>query len=159
MPVSKSRPRLRIRDLLTGALLVLGNLSCDHTTTGPPDPGDATYPLVYDPPRLVYSTANCDRFLTHAVTSLGRRNHDFDLSINVTQDCSRAGGGFAYWEVLILGHYSVVDTMITFKPASSLTLQFTGTFDANYIRLTLPPRPDSLAPSSLALELGPKIPF
>lgn len=140
------------------AVLSLVAFACDDAT-GPPDPGDASYAVVYDPGRLVYATVNCDRLLTHAVLSLGRRDRGFGLSINVVDDCSRAGGGFAFWEVLILGHYSVADTLLTFMPESSGTPQFSGAFDADYVRLTLPPRSDSLAPTPIAVELGPRVPF
>ena len=149
---------MSIRPLPTVALILGFGLSCD-TSTGPPDPGDASYAVEFTPGRLVYATVNCDRFVTHAVLSLGRRDHGFDLSTNLYDDCSRAGGGYAFWEVLILGHYSMNDTLLTFTPESGATPPFTGSFDAAYVRLMLPARSDSLAPTPIALELGPKVPF
>ena len=144
---------------LACATLILGlALSCD-TSTGPPDPGDASYSVEYTPGRLVYATVNCDRFVVHSVLSLGRRDHGFDLSTNLYDDCTRAGGGYTFWEVLILGHYSVNDTLLTFTPESGATPPFTGSFDAAVVRLTLPGRSDSLAPTPIALELGNKTPF
>lgn len=141
------------------AVLIVGlGFSCD-TTTGPPDPGDASYAVEFTPGRLVYATVNCDRFVTHAVLSLGRRDRGFDLSTNLYDDCSRAGGGYTFWEVLILGQYAMTDTLLAFTPESGATPPFTGSFDAEYVRLTLPARTDSLAATPIALELGPKLPF
>ena len=140
-------------------ILALGLSPSCETSTGPPDPGNGSYAVVFTPGRLVYATVNCDRFVTHAVLSLGRVDRGFDLSTNLYDDCSRAGGGFTFWEVLILGHYFVNDTLLTFTPESGATPPFTGSFDANYVRLTLPARSDSLAITPIALELGPKVSF
>ena len=141
------------------AALILGLVLSCNTSTGPTDPGDASYAVVFTPGRLVYATVNCDRFVTHAVLSLGRRDRGFDLSTNLYDDCSRAGGGFTFWEVLILGHYSMNDTLLAFTSESSTTPPFTGSFDGTYVRLTLPARSDSLAATPIGLELGPKVPF
>lgn len=146
------------RALLSTVIVLAAGLSCD-SSTGLPDPGGASYAVVYDPGRVVYATLNCDRLLTHAVLSLGRRDRGFDLSINLVDDCSRAGAGYAFWEVLILGRYSVTDSLLTFTPESPGTPPFSGTFDATSVRLMLPARSDSLAPTPIAVELGEKFPF
>lgn len=101
----------------------------------------------------------CDRYLSYAILSLGRRNQGFDLSINVMNDCTRAGGGWTYGEVYTSGHYSVTDSVLTFTPDPGRMPPFSGTFDATYVRLTLPVRSDSLALEPIPLQLGPKRPF
>ena len=145
------------RAVAVAVALVAGS-TCD-SPTGLPDPGDASYAVVYDPGRLVYATLNCDRFVTHAVLSLGRRDRGFGLSVNLHDDCTRAGGGFAFWEVLILGRYAVSDSTLTFTPEAAGDPEFPGTFDARYVRVTLPARADSLAPTPIPMELGPRHPF
>jgi hypothetical protein len=147
-----------VRALVPAALMLGLGLSCD-TSTGPADPGDASYAVEYTPGRLVSVTPSCDRFVTHAVLSLGQRNRGFDLSTNLYDDCSRTEGGFTFWEVLIIGHYSITDTLLAFTPESGATPAFTGTFDATHVRLTLPARSDSLAVTPITLELGPRTPF
>lgn len=146
----------RARALAT-LTLVLG-LACD-TAPQAPDPGDAIYSVAYTPGHLVYATYACDRLLTHAVLSLSRRVHGFDLSVNLVDDCTRVGGGFSFWEVLILGDYEVTDTSLTFTPDQASTPAFTGSFDARSLRLTLPPRADSLAPTPIDVEFESKTPF
>lgn len=142
---------------MAGIFVVLG-AACG-TATGPLDPGDASYDVVYNPGRVVHATVNCDRAMTHAVIGMGRRDRGFDLSINLYDDCSRAGGGFTFWEVLILGHYTVTDTLLTFTPESGATPPFPGSFDAAHVRFTLPARSDSLAPTPIDMELGDKVSF
>ena len=149
---------MSIRGFAFAVLNLAVGLSCD-TSTGPPDPGNASYAVEFTPGRLVYATLNCDRYVTHAVLSLGRRDRRFDLSTNLYDDCSRSGGGYAFWEVLILGHYTINDTLLAFIPESGATPPFAGSFDAAYVRLTLPARSDSLALTPIPLELGPKVPF
>jgi hypothetical protein len=143
--------------ILTLPVAVLA--SCNSPEEAPPDPGDASYSMPYDPPLLVDVTSRCDRLLAYAIVSLGRRFQSFDLSVNMYDDCRRSGGGFASWGVLILGRYSVSDTSLTFTPDSPGTPPFSGAFDAMYVRLMLPPRADSLAPTAIPVELGPKMPF
>ena len=154
-------PRLRLRAGAAAcvALLLGGALACDHATD-PPDPGGASYSVEYAPGKLVSATVNCDRLISHAVLSLGRPpTRGFDLSVNVVEDCSRAGGGFAYWEVLILGHYAVGGTQLTFTPDSAATPAFLGSYDFTHVNLTLPVRPDSLAPTPVDVTLGSRSPF
>lgn len=151
-------PRSPVSHRLTfcaAALLVLGP-AC-RSSTGPPDPGGASYSVVYDPPRVVFATVNCDRSIPYAIISLGRG--DFGLSINIIEDCSRSGGGFSFGEVLILGSYSVRDTTLSFVPEEARTPPFSGSFDASYVRITVPARTDSLAATPILVELGPRQPF
>jgi hypothetical protein len=118
-----------------------------------PDPS-GTYSAAYTTPRSLLTTTLCDRFLQYAIISLGRGG--FDLSMNVFQDCRRSGNGYASWEVLILGHYTAIDTTLVLTPESRATPTFTGTFDGEYIRLNIPSRPDSLGQFPFGVELGPK---
>lgn len=106
----------------------------------------------FSPGILIYATVNCDRRLTHAVLSMNRLG-DFDLSINITDDCSRSGGGYGYGEVLILGSYTWADSNLHFTPEAGGTGPFPGTFDSDSVRLTLPPRTDSLAATQIQLHL------
>jgi hypothetical protein len=149
---------VRVPVLLFAAVVVAGTASCG-STTAPADPGDATYSVALTPPPVIYATVNCDRYLSYAILSLGRRLREFSLSINVMNDCTRAGGIWTYGEVYIEGHYATADTVLTFTPDPGRTAQFFGTFDATYVRLTLPARADSLALTPISLQLGPKMPF
>lgn len=148
---------MNLRALPPAALIVGLTVSCSASTG--PDPGGAVYAVDYTPGRLVSATAGCDRFVTHAVLGLGRAERGFELSINLYDDCTRTGGGFEFWEVLVLGHYAIDDTLLAFTPESGATPPFTGAFDTTHVRLTLPPRPDSLAAAPIALELGPRMSF
>ena len=129
------------------------------SSTGPYDPGDASYSVAYNPARVVYATVNCDRYLSYGILSLGTRRSRFEFSLNLMDDCTRAGGTWTYWEVFFEGGYSVTDTLISFIPDSARTPRFTGSFDRSYVRLTLPARADSLAPMPIPMQLGPKMPF
>jgi hypothetical protein len=91
--------------------------------------------------------------------SLGRRFHSFDLSINFTDDCSRSGGGYAFWEALILGDYTTTGREFVLIPDTTRMPRFPGTFDGTYVRFTLPANPDSLAPTPIEMQLGPRQPF
>jgi hypothetical protein len=146
------------RTFVVAVLGALALASCD-SPTAPLDPGDASYAVDYNPVRLVSTIAECDRLFTHAIVSLGRKGHSFSLSANFMDDCSRIGGGYAYWEVYFAGHYALVDTTVAFTPDPGLTPPFVGTFDGTYIRLTLPARPDSMALVPIPVQLGPKEPF
>jgi hypothetical protein len=144
--------------LLSAAAALSVCAGCE-SSTGPVDPGGASYSAGYAPGRLVYATLNCDRLLTYAILSLGRSRREFDLSVNIVEDCSRAGAGYAYWGVLILGDYMVTDSVLAFAPDSPSTPAFTGTFDGAYVTLELPVRSDSLAPTPVTVQLGPRAPF
>jgi hypothetical protein len=145
------------RSLKAAAIATLVAIASCNSSTGPPDPSGASYSRAFDPPRIVMATENCDRLLTYGILSLGEG--DFDLSVNLIDDCSRGGGGHDFWEVLILGQYTVRDTLLSFNPEVGKTPPFSGTFDAEYVRLELPPRPDSLSILPISLELGPRAPF
>jgi hypothetical protein len=149
---------VQVPALLFAAVVVALTASCE-SSTAPADPGDASYSVALTPAPIIYATVNCDRYLSYAILSLGRRLQEFDLSINVMNDCTRAGGIWTYGEVYIRGHYSTTDTVLTFTPDPGRTPPFSGTFDATYVRLTLPARADSLAPTPIPLQLGPKMPF
>ena len=135
--------------------------SCGGDSTGifPLDPGDASYSTVYDPPRIVGTSPQCDRLMTYAIMSLGRRFHTFELSINLIDNCSRSGGGYTYWESLILGDYTSTGGQFVLIPDTTRMPRFAGTFDGTYVRFTLPANPDSLAPTPVEMQLGPRQPF
>jgi hypothetical protein len=149
---------VQVAALVFAAVAVAVTTSCD-SSTAPPDPGDASYSVALAPAPIIYATVNCDRYLSYAILSLGRRLRGFDLSINVMNDCTRAGGIWTYGEVYISGHYSVTDSVLIFTPDPGRTPPFAGTFDPTYVRLTLPARSDSLALTPIPLQLGPKMPF
>jgi hypothetical protein len=134
-------------------------LACD-SPTDPPDPGGASYSADLEPNLLVASVGPCDRYISYAILSLGsRRDRGFDLSINLYDDCSATGGGYDFWEVLILGHYSVTGDQLTFIPDVQQTPDFGGSYEADFVTVTLPVRADSLAILPVTLELGPRSPF
>ncbi len=150
---------MRPRYVLLASILAAVSATCRSSTAPAADPGDASYSVSLTPPPVIYATSNCDRYLSYAILSLGRRLHDFSLSINVMNDCTRAGGTWTYGEVYIDGHYATADTALSFTPYPGRTAPFLGTFDATYVRLTLPARADSLALTPIALQLGPRMPF
>ena len=133
---------------VTAALLAA--LACG-TEPPPPLVPDGTYADFYDPGHLIYATLNCDRLLTHALFALG--SGDFELSINITNDCTRVGAGYGFGEVLILGTYTRVDSTLTLTPDEASTSPFTGTFDRDSVRLMLPARSDSLGAVPVPLHL------
>ncbi|MGH7675989.1 MAG: hypothetical protein ACREMV_12025 [Gemmatimonadales bacterium] len=137
------------------SLLAIALLAACGTEPGPGPATDpaGTYTVEYDPPRLVYATIECDRLLTHALLALGE-NRDFDLSINVIDDCRRGGGGFDFYEVLFLGTYSVSDTLLAFTPDSAFSPTFSGTFGASSVSLVIPPNVGSLAPVTITLTVA-----
>jgi hypothetical protein len=141
-------------------------VSCSGDSSGVPllDPGDASYSHPFDPPRVVDSTASCTRLMTYAILSLGRRFHEFALSINFIDNCSRSGGGYTYWESYIDGDYADGDYTPTSRdfvliPDTTKMPRFSATFDGTYVRFILPANPDSLAPTPVEMELGPRQPF
>jgi hypothetical protein len=136
---------------VTTFILTLAALGCSTESEPPPEPA-GTFSDAYDPGRLIYATVNCDRRLTYAILDM---NHlgDFDLSINVIDDCTRSGGGLGFGEVLMLGTYTRESSTLHFTPESGGTGSFQGTFDADSVRVTLPARTDSLAATDLQLRL------
>lgn len=119
---------------------------------------EGTYAASYDPPLVGTATVNCDRLIAYAflaVNTLG----DFDLSINVMDDCRRAGGGLSFFEVLKLGTYSRLGRTLSFTPDGEATPAFMGQLEGEYVRLTLPAEFEALAPSDLELQVGPRSPL
>lgn len=125
------------------------------------EPGDASiqgsYSTAYDPPRLVSATVNCDRLVSYAILSLNDRG-DFDLSVNIIDDCSRVGGGYTYAEVLTLGHYTRRGSSLTFREDGPGGATFEGSVADAYIDLALPPSV-GVAPVDTDLRVGPRQPF
>jgi len=135
--------------------------SCGGDAAGlsPLDPGDASYSHPFEPPRVVDSTAACTRLMTYAIMSFGRRYHEFALSINFIDNCSPSGGGYTYWESYIDGDYTAFGGQFELIPDTTKLPRFSGTFDGTYVRFTLPADPDSLAPTPVEMQLGPRQPF
>ena len=147
------RPRTAV-----SAMLFLAVAACGDTTgsDGQLDPSGASYSVEYSPP-LAVANAPCDRLLSYAILSLGPS--EFSLSVNLMDDCTNVGGVWDYWEVYIEGQYTVADTILNFTPEANSTPSFTGSFDADYVRVVLPMRSDSLASRPVTVELGPRAPF
>jgi hypothetical protein len=117
----------------------------------------ASYGVLYDPNLLVSATENCDRLISHAVLSMNELR-DFDLSINVVDDCSRIGGGFSFSEVYKQGDYMLQGTQLSFTPDSATAPLFTGTLDGEFIQLSIP-SDLGVAALDVNLRLGPGIAF
>ena len=139
------------------ATLLVVSIGC-RDTTAPPDPGNASYSVSYTPARPVGSVP-CPRYLSYAILSMGSRTHTFSLSINLMDDCTAAGTGWTYWETFIEGTYSITDTMLTLTPNGPPLPAFRGSYDAQYVRITVPAQVDSLAPVPVPMVLGPRSPF
>jgi hypothetical protein len=146
---------------LSLVLVAFTAASCEGEASGvvPLDPGDASYSHPFDPPRVVDSTAACTRLMTYAIMSFGRRFHEFALSINFIDNCSASGGGYTYWESYIDGDYTTTGRDFVLIPDTTKMPRFPGTFDGTYVRFILPANPDSLAPTPVEMQLGPRQPF
>ncbi|MDH3455461.1 MAG: hypothetical protein OER90_01350 [Gemmatimonadota bacterium] len=152
------RPARVISTLLFATVLAAVTPACE-SSTGPIDPGGASYSVAFDPAQIIHATLTCDRYLSYAILSLGRSTRGFSLSINIMNDCTRGGGTWTYGGVYIEGQYVMEDTTLSFTPDAASTPPFVGSFDSTYVRLTLPPRTDSLAATPIPLRLGPRSPF
>jgi hypothetical protein len=136
------------------AALLLGGCG-----TGP-DEGllDGSCSVTYEPPLVASATENCDRLVSHALLAVNTRG-DFDLSINVVEDCSRVGSGFTFSEVLKLGTYTRRGNTLSFTPDGESAPAFTGELEGAYIRLTLPPAVGALSYVDVQILLGPRAPL
>jgi hypothetical protein len=152
------RGNARLPAALLAAAVAAATISCD-SGTAPGDPGDASYSVAPDPAPIIHATAICDRYLSYAILSLGRRVREFSLSINIMNDCTPGGGIWTYGEVYIEGDYAIAATALTFTPEPGRTPPFAGSFDGAFVRLTLPPRADSLGATPIPVQLGPRMPF
>ena len=119
---------------------------------------EGTYAAAIDPPLVGYATLNCDRLIPHVSLAVNTQG-GFDLSIDVTDDCSRAGGGISPFEVLKLGTYARVGPTLSFTPDGEAGPTFTGHIEGQYVRLTLPAEFEGLAPNDLELRIGPRSPL
>lgn len=153
------------RRVLAIGLLVATFSACSSSTG--PDPSRASYSGVFDPPYLALATENCDRFLTGATLILGDdtgvQNEFaagyFELSVDLTDDCSRGGGETNTWREVISGEYNFVESTLVFGSPLTTFSEFSGTFDEQFVRLELPPRQEWPALTSVTLELGPREPL
>jgi hypothetical protein len=136
-------------------LLVPVAIFISGCTTGPDDhdvPG--TYAVNYEPPQLASATEFCDRLIPHAALSMSELG-DFDLSINLVDDCSRAGGGSTPSEVHIGGLYRRQAARLSFTPGNETAPLFTGTLEGDFVRLNLPPAV-GIAIIDVELRVGPR---
>jgi hypothetical protein len=101
---------------------------------------------------LASATENCDRLISHAVPSLTERR-EFDLVIDVVDDCSHAGGGITASQVRLVGFYSGQGAQLLFAAETS-TVSFNGTLDGDFVRLDLPPAL-GIAIIDVHLRVGP----
>ena len=140
-------------------ILSLGALFLAACGTEPDEPGlQGSYSVAYDPARLTSATLNCDRLLTYTILGMNDLG-DFDLSFNVIDDCSRAGGGYTYFGVLKLGTYTRQGNELAFTPDSAMSPAFTGVIDGEYVTLTLPPAIGNLASADVEIRVGPRHPY
>jgi hypothetical protein len=112
----------------------------------------ASYAGSYDPARLISATVNCDRLVSHVVLELGNEGV-FELSINVVDDCTRAGGGFAFSEVYRLGTYARQGSALAFTPDGENTPAFSGTLEPTAIVLVLFPGVNGLSSPDAELRV------
>lgn len=153
------------RKLLAIGLLGVTFTACSSSTG--PDPSEASYSGVFDPPRLALATENCDRFLTGATLILGDdtgvQNEFaagyFELSVDLTDDCSPGGGETSTWREVISGEYAFTDSTLVFGSPLTSFPEFSATFDEQFVRLELPPHQAWPALTSVTIELGPREPL
>jgi hypothetical protein len=116
--------------LILGAAGALLTACGTDPTTAPEELLQGSYGAQYDPPLAAGATTNCDRSIPHAVLGVNDLG-DFDLSVNTIDDCTRAGGGFEFSEVLHLGSYTRQGALLSFTPDSASAPLFTGTLEGN----------------------------
>jgi hypothetical protein len=127
------------------------------------DPSDdnqlfnGSYGTEFDPPVVVDSFGGCQRSIPHVAFGFNRLG-DFDLSVNTVDDCTQAGGGFTFGEVLHLGSYTRVNNLLSFTPADAPAPLFTGAIEGEFIRLTLPPA-TGISTHEVELLVGPREAF
>ena len=118
---------------------------------------NASYGSVYDPQVVVDASGGCQRSVSHAVLSMSDLG-DFDLSVNTIDDCTQAGGGFTFGEVLHLGSYTRASDHLSFTPDNAHSPLFTGTIEGEFIRLTLPSA-TGISTHQVELVVGPREPL
>ena len=125
------------------------------------EPRDASiqgsYSVDYDPAWLVSATLDCDHNVPYAILSVGD-DGGFGLSVNVMDDCTRAGGDWEYGEVYTDGTYTRQGDSLSFREDGAGGAAFQGSVTGEFIDLTLPPAV-GVAPLTLDLHLGPRQPF
>ena len=142
--------------LILGAVALLGP-ACGTDPTDNNQLFDGSYGTDYDPPMVVDASGGCERSVSHAVLSFNRAG-DFDLSVNTIDDCTLAGGGFTFGEVLHLGTYTRADEILSFTPDNAHFPLFTGTIEGEFIRLTLPSA-TGISTHEVELVVGPRQPL
>ena len=106
-------------------------------------PFRAEYADVYEPPLVLSATLTCDHTLTHVLLELGDEGF-FELSTNVQDDCTRAGGSFTGAEVYRTGMYTRLGATLSFTSDGSPAPEFSGRLEPNGIVLVFTPGLDSL---------------
>jgi hypothetical protein len=133
--------------------VIIGVAACS-TEPNPQDiPG--TYTATFDPPQLASATVNCDRLIPHAVLTMAQAGQ-FDLTINLVDDCSRAGGGSTASELHLVGFYAPQGAQLYFTPETSTAPPFTGTVEGSFVRLNLPPAV-GIAIVDVHIRVGPRL--
>ena len=129
---------------------------CVAACSTEPNPQDipGTYTAGFDPPQLASATVTCDRLIPHAVLSMAQAGQ-FDLTINLVDDCSRAGGGSTPSQVHLVGFYAPQGAQLYFTPETSTAPLFTGTMEGSFVRLNLPPVV-GIAIIDVNLRVGPR---
>jgi len=104
----------------------------------------ALYADGYDPPLVLSATLTCDHTLTHVLLELDDEG-SFELSTNVQDDCTRAGGGFDGAEVFRIGSYTRLGPTLSFTSEGRPAPEFTGRLEPGRLVLVFTPGLDSLA--------------
>lgn len=143
--------RLPVRHALLTLLLVSHAACLDPA--GLDGPEGRVYSVEYRPPRVVSVASVCDRMLTEARVAFHQSDRTFDMALAIREDCREPGPASRDWQVVIGGAYLSRKGEVEFTPTGS-TGPFEGRISASVLRLTLPPRPDSVAPIPLELELA-----
>ena len=140
---------------IVGTVALLGS-GCGSDPTENNQLFNGSYGTEYDPPVVVDAFGGCERSVPHVAFGFNRLG-DFDLSVNTIDDCTLAGGGFTFGEVLHLGSYTRVDDLLSFTPHNAHSPLFTGTIEGEFIRLTLPAA-TGISTHEVELLVGPRQP-
>jgi hypothetical protein len=133
-------------------------LLCSACGTSPDEqPLEGTYSAAFEPPLAVDGPGFCERFILYAILSLG--GGDFDVSVNVGDDCRRLGGEYTFFEIGDHGTYTRRADTLTFTVGQGPGQRFTGQLEGEYLRLLLPEPYGELATHDVELRLGPRVPF
>jgi hypothetical protein len=118
------------------------------------------YSVPFDPPMTIDAGGACQRVITYAILGVGDREHsDFDLSINVGDDCRSTGGAFTFFGIQRHGTYAWRGDTLTFTPDQEPWYHFPVQPEGEYLRVFLPKGYGQLAAQEVELRLGPRSPL